>query len=383
MKLLCHNVPQELFFFKRIKTVAYYRLNLSPAMFLIMVTLVCIASTVRAGDVVLTLEEPVANSAYTGVANIRGWVVGSAGINRVELYVDGVFSDNIPVGGRRSDVGAAYPGYPNSANSGFSMAYNYSNLTMGQHVINVRAIDQEGTVKDSSATFNVTRFDNSFIADPARISLNGATVSHNGSRSIFINNMTADGKTYDLRLDWRAAMQGYAITQITQTGQIQDFSGSYQFVGSLTNDSCGINPDNPNISGNLTINQSGGQLSGNVGDYAVSGAVDTQGNFSLTSPPKQESTDNPNCKLQSNLTQQGNFISENSNLSFNYQLVGNDPACSFECSVQYQGTIKKLNNTTTANMRSIDPGLEHSIESNGQKLLESVKERLNNAEISH
>lgn len=172
---------------------------------------------VQAGDIQLALEEPLDNSQYTGVANIRGWVVGSVGIDRVELYVDGALMTHIPMGGLRADVGDGYPQYPDSSNSGFSMAYNYSNLITGQHTIRVRAIDQEGAFKDVSATFNSTRFDNPFISDPSKINLDQAIISHD-TQSILINNMTADGKTYDIKLGWRTAIQGYAITEITPTG---------------------------------------------------------------------------------------------------------------------------------------------------------------------
>jgi hypothetical protein len=174
-------------------------------------------TSVLAGDIVLNLEEPSANSTYTGIANVRGWVVGSKGINRVELYVNGELKNNIPIGGLRTDVGNQYPNYPNSSYSGYSMAFNYSGLPAGQHSIVVRAIDSEGSFKDSSATFNVTRFDNSYISNSSSVSLNGATIS-NDNQSIFISNMTADGKKYDIRLDWRTAIQGYTITQIIPTG---------------------------------------------------------------------------------------------------------------------------------------------------------------------
>lgn len=169
------------------------------------------------GDIVLHLEEPVDISTYAGVANVRGWVVGSAGINRVELYVDNQFETNIPVGGLRPDVGSSYPSYPNSANAGYSMAYNYSELTAGQHTILVRAIDAGGVRQEATATFDVARFDNPYIADPTTISLNGATVSGSG-RSIFIYNMTADGKTYDVRLDWQTPAQNFMLVQIVPTG---------------------------------------------------------------------------------------------------------------------------------------------------------------------
>ena len=37
-----------------------------------------LVSTAWAGDIVLSLEEPAADSTYSGVANIRGWAVGAA-----------------------------------------------------------------------------------------------------------------------------------------------------------------------------------------------------------------------------------------------------------------------------------------------------------------
>jgi hypothetical protein len=194
----------------------------------VMVT-IGMGASVLAGDIVLTLEEPIANNTYTGIANVRGWVVGSKGINRVELYVNGELKTNIPIGGLRTDVGNQYPNYPNSSNSGYSMAFNYSGLPAGQHSIIVRAIDSEGSFKDSFAMFNVTRFDNSYISNPASVSLNGATIS-NDNQTIFISNMTADGKRYDIRLDWRTAVQGYTITQIIPTGGSDPPSTDTQYV---------------------------------------------------------------------------------------------------------------------------------------------------------
>ncbi|MCB1919482.1 MAG: hypothetical protein KDJ28_05825 [Candidatus Competibacteraceae bacterium] len=329
-----------------------------------------LVSTAWAGDIVLSLEEPAADSTYSGVANIRGWAVGAAGVNRVELYVDGAFKTNIPVGGRRADVGDAYPDYPNSANSGFSMAFNYSGLSAGQHTISVRAVDQEQTTEDSSAAFNVARFDNPYISDASRISLNGATVSHNSGRTLFINNMTADGKTYDIRLDWRTEMQGYAISQIIPTGDgEQDFSGTYEFKGSLVSNTCGIQAPS-DLNGPLTLSQNGSQLSGNLEGVSVLGAVDAQGNFSLTT--SVEETENSPCNIQSYQVLQGNFISETSILAFNVQQVGDDPACSIKCAVLYSGTFEKPGNVTTT---SENPS-EQTITSDLQAFTDRLKEQL-------
>jgi hypothetical protein len=114
--------------------------------------------TATAGDIQFALEEPSNGSIYSGVSNVRGWAVSSVGVNRVELLVDGTLVTQIPSGGLRTDVGNAYPNYPNSSQSGFSMAYNYSNLTAGAHFISVNVVDNQGSQKSAGASFNVARF---------------------------------------------------------------------------------------------------------------------------------------------------------------------------------------------------------------------------------
>lgn len=168
-------------------------------------------------DLVFALEEPTTGSVYSGISNIRGWAVAPTGINRVELLIDGVAYSNIPIGGRRKDVGGSYPDYPNADQSGFSMAFNYSNLTAGSHALTVRVIDNSGSAKETTANFSVARFDNSFISNPDSISLNNAQITHD-SNLITIKNMMVDGKFYDVTLQWYSAMQGFSITQINSTG---------------------------------------------------------------------------------------------------------------------------------------------------------------------
>lgn len=165
-------------------------------------------------NIIMALEEPANGSVYSGVSNIRGWTVAPVGIKHIELSIDGNFITNIPSGGQRSDVGSAYPNYPDSNQSGFSMAFNYSNLTEGVHRITIKAVDNNDGIKSTEASFSVARFKSSFISDSSSISLSAATVSYNGA-SIIIENLLADNEHYNLRLDWRTATQGFAITQIT------------------------------------------------------------------------------------------------------------------------------------------------------------------------
>lgn len=165
-------------------------------------------------NIILTLEEPSNGSIYSGVSNIRGWAVALHGINRIELYIDEVLKTNIPSGGQRKDVGDAYPSYPNADQSGFSMAFNYSELSAGQHTISIRAVDNNGDIREAGTTFNITRFENPFIADPTEVNLKGATLTPEKT-TIQINNISVDSKNYDVHLDWRTATQGFAMTQIT------------------------------------------------------------------------------------------------------------------------------------------------------------------------
>ena len=170
-------------------------------------------STPSSGDIVMTLEEPVAGSTYSGVTNVRGWAVASAGMDKVELYVDDQFFSPIPLGGRRADVGAAYPDYPGSAQSGFAMAFNYSELAAGPHTFTVRATDVSGGARDARVTANVVRFENSYMADPAAVNLDQATLGGSGN-ALTIQNLLVDGQPYTVRLDWRPAAQSFAFTQI-------------------------------------------------------------------------------------------------------------------------------------------------------------------------
>ena len=199
----------------------------------------------------LALEEPAPGSVYSGVSNVRGWAVAPQGLTKIELYVDGALQGNIPLGGRRADVGAAYPSYPGSADSGFAMAYNYSNLAAGSHTLAVRAYDNAGGARDASAAFAVARFASSFLADPAAVNLDQATLARSGN-TIAIQNLLAAGQPYTAQLTWRPATQGFALTQIAPAGgapavaagpgEPTDLTGTTSGQGSIADPGATITP---------------------------------------------------------------------------------------------------------------------------------------------
>lgn len=168
---------------------------------------------VTPSPLVLNLEEPANGDVLSGISNLRGWAFALSGIDRVELYVDGLYQGRLPVGGRRADIQAAFPAYPGALESGYSMAYAYTNLSPGSHRVLVRAYDNHGNVAEQSANFNVVHFGTPYIADPAGVSLQGATVSHDGS-AIYIDNLLADGKRFRVTMRWRMAAQDYEMVGI-------------------------------------------------------------------------------------------------------------------------------------------------------------------------
>ena len=312
-----------------------------------------VASAARAGEIVLTVEEPTAGSAYSGVSNLRGWAVGSAGIDRVELYVDGTFATNVPVGGLRGDVGDRYPSFPDSRNSGFSMAFNYSNLSAGPHAVRVRAVDPQGASQEATVNFNVTRFDNPYIADPAKINLSGASGSFD-ARSISLKNVSADGKTYDLRLDWRTEAQGFVITQIAASDDppAGNFGGAYRSKVSRTGNSCAFAVGSETES-ELKLTQKGSQLSGTESNaLAVAGTVDAQGNFALVSARQVQNSGG--CRGESYFQYQGSFPAQTVTIDIRYEYFGSCPYAN--CVARYQGNMTKTSTTTRAEAPASAPG---------------------------
>ncbi len=161
----------------------------------------------------LILEEPAASSVYSGVGNLRGWSVATAGIDRIEIWFDGAYAFDAPYGGARGDVGNIFPDIDNSASSGFSIAWNYSNMAPGEHVITARAYNQNGQFTESSSTFTVTRFHKPFLGVNAQIDLSGAQCSVSDSQ-ISLGDAVMDGKVYDILLDWRTEAQDFQIIEI-------------------------------------------------------------------------------------------------------------------------------------------------------------------------
>jgi hypothetical protein len=151
------------------------------------------------------LESPVDGSKVSGITTIHGWALDGKGIQKVELFIDGQLIGNIPYGSTRADVQAAYPNYPNAANSGFGMIWNYSILPQGPHEIKVRVYNQDGVTKDLVSNMVVGQFHGEFVE--------GVFPSE---RWIYNLSVTVNGVTrrYDVKLQWSNENQSFVITEI-------------------------------------------------------------------------------------------------------------------------------------------------------------------------
>jgi hypothetical protein len=161
----------------------------------------------------LTLEEPAPGSVYSGVGNLRGWSVATVGVDRIEIWLDGIYSFDAPYGGFRNDVANIFPDVENSSLSGFSLAWNYSEMTLGEHTITARAYNQNDQFVESSSTFTVTRFHKPFLGAGDQVDLSGAQCSVSESQ-ITLGDAIMDGEIYDILLDWRTAAQDFQIIEI-------------------------------------------------------------------------------------------------------------------------------------------------------------------------
>lgn len=161
----------------------------------------------------VALEEPVGGEIHTGVGNLRGWAVATNGITKVEIMVDGAYAFDAPYGGSRGDVGGAFPDVEGSGESGFSLAFNYSNLSAGPHTITAVAHTSLGETEESSASFEVVKFDSNFIAGDNAVNLDGGSCALS-SDEISIVDAQVEGSLYDLVLKWRRAEQGFEIIEI-------------------------------------------------------------------------------------------------------------------------------------------------------------------------
>ena len=92
------------------------------------------------------LERPTAGQTVSGVVPVSGWVLDFAGVDKIELWVDGALRNravkNIP----RPDVIAQFPAYALSPtrDPGFATSFNARSLSVGPHLVSIK-VTETGT----------------------------------------------------------------------------------------------------------------------------------------------------------------------------------------------------------------------------------------------
>lgn len=158
------------------------------------------------------LEEPGNNQVKSGISNIRGWVVGLEDIRLVEMRLDGGTYQRVPYGSTRGDVANAFSQYPKSGSSGFSMVYNWGNLSTGSHTMDLRAYDIEDRVSTVSRTFTVARFNDSYVSK-VDITASNSSIGAD-QKTLTLTDVNANDEDYTVQIQWDNAAQKFIIVNV-------------------------------------------------------------------------------------------------------------------------------------------------------------------------
>ncbi len=172
---------------------------------------VCVSAQ---AEIKFAIGEPAEGSTKSGIGQISGWAVSDAQIVSVEAFIDGVSLGLVPYGGTRLDVATAFPDYPNSEFSGWSMKWNYSLLSGGEHELTIVITDIDDNEVSQSVIFSTTGFKSSFIQDPEAIDLSEASISIPEPGRITVTGAIVEGEEVDIELCWDTATQQFQIDRI-------------------------------------------------------------------------------------------------------------------------------------------------------------------------
>src|SRR5262249_51641062 len=124
-------------------------------------SLVVFAATLNAAsasaDPIGALETPTAGQVVSGVIPVSGYVLDFAGVDKVELFVDGSFRSRAQINIPRPDIIALFPQYANSPtrDPGYATSLNTRTLSAGPHLVTIRVTETGNTKTFDIATVSV------------------------------------------------------------------------------------------------------------------------------------------------------------------------------------------------------------------------------------
>lgn len=181
-------------------------------------------------DIKIYIDAPQPNTTVADINTIRGWAIHPYDvIDYVEIWIDGVFSSSIPVGGARLDVANAYPDYLWALNSGWAQTYNFKVLQPGLHEVEIIAYTMMGSYNSITTQFCTDGFISEFIRDPESIKMTTVERIHIWNNRFIFEGVQVEGRKWNVELSWNTSTQGFEITQTTP----------YTMIDQSTTYSCG------------------------------------------------------------------------------------------------------------------------------------------------
>jgi fibronectin type 3 domain-containing protein len=89
------------------------------------------------------IDKPAGSTAISGTVLVKGWVLDTSGVSKLNVLVDDVLVGEAVYGDTRADVTALHPSYNNN-NSGFHFELDTSSLSNGTHILKVVEIGTNG-----------------------------------------------------------------------------------------------------------------------------------------------------------------------------------------------------------------------------------------------
>ena len=116
-----------------------------------------LTASAAAADPIGALETPTAGQVVSAVIPVSGYVLDFAGVDKVELFVDGAFRSRAQINIPRPDVIALFPAYASSPtrDPGFATSLNTRTLSSGPHLVTIRVTETGNTNTFDIATVSV------------------------------------------------------------------------------------------------------------------------------------------------------------------------------------------------------------------------------------
>ena len=94
------------------------------------------------------VDTPKPGTSAKGSLRISGWALSNAGIERIDVYVNGKLAGSSQTSVSRQDVKSAYPKYRENENCGFDFQLDLSGKAAGTFELTVQARSRDDAVRE-------------------------------------------------------------------------------------------------------------------------------------------------------------------------------------------------------------------------------------------